>query len=59
MINDLSNTTPIIIPVGNPNGIRVSNIVYDGDTSQDLAAAFALKHNLDDKMRLKLVDLLE
>ena len=31
--NDLSNTTPIIIPVGNPNGIRVSNIVFNGDTN--------------------------
>ena len=31
--NDLSDTTPIIIPVGNPNGIRLSNIVYDGDTN--------------------------
>ena len=31
--NDLSNTTPTIIPVGNPNGIRVSNIVFNGDTN--------------------------
>ena len=28
----LSNSSPIILPVGNPNGVRVSNLEYDSST---------------------------
>ena len=28
----LTNVTPLIIPVNNPNGIRVTNLVYDSST---------------------------
>ena len=30
----LNNTTPSIIPVGNPNGVRASNITYDNATQE-------------------------
>ena len=30
----MNDTTPTIIPTGNPNGIRVSNLVYDNDEQQ-------------------------
>ena len=28
----LTNVTPIIVPINNPNGIRVTNLVYDSST---------------------------
>ena len=30
----LNNSTPTIIPIGNPNGIRAKNITYDNDTQE-------------------------
>ena len=32
--NDLSNTEPTILPVGNPNGIRASDFSYDISTQK-------------------------
>ena len=36
----LTNTTPTIIPVGNPNGVRVSNLQYN-DSNQTVKATLA------------------
>ena len=30
----MNDTTPTIVPTDNPNGIRVSNLVYDNDEQQ-------------------------
>ena len=53
--NDLSDTTPIIIPVDNPNGIRVSNIVYDSDTD-DVSVTLRDTYSTLDTFPLRLGD---
>ena len=30
----LNDSTPTIIPIGNPNGIRAKNVTYDNDTQE-------------------------
>jgi len=44
----LNNVTPIIVPVNNPNGIRVTNLVYDPSTetvAATLKSTFSLAEN--------------
>jgi len=42
----LSNANPVILPVNNPNGIRVSNLVYDA-TEKTVTATMAEEYSED------------
>ena len=45
----LSNVTPIIVPVNNPNGIRVTNLVYDA-SSDTVAATLKVAYSFNRKV---------
>ena len=51
----LSNVTPFIIPVGNPNGIRVTNLVYDSSTDT-VAATLKVAYSLAEEFPIEVGD---
>ena len=51
----LSNVTPRIVPVANPNGIRVTNLVYDNVTDT-VAATLKVAHSLEEEFPLEIGD---
>ena len=51
----LSNVTPYIIPVNNPNGIRASNLVYDASTDE-VTATLKTAYSLQEEFPIKIGD---
>ena len=51
----LSNVTPFIIPVGNPNGIRITNLVYDSSTDT-VAATLKVAYSLAEEFPIEVGD---
>ncbi len=51
----LSNVTPIIVPVNNPNGIRVTNLVYDSSTDT-VAATLKVAYSLTENFPIEVGD---
>ena len=51
----LSNVTPFIIPVNNPNGIRCTNFVYD-PTTETVAATLKVAYSLTDEFPIEIGD---
>jgi len=51
----LSNVTPIIVPVNNPNGIRVTNLVYDSST-ETVAATLKVAYSLASEFPIEVGD---
>ena len=51
----LSNITPIIVPVNNPNGIRVTNLVYDSSTDT-VAATLKIAYSLAEEFPIEIGD---
>ena len=51
----LSNVTPIIVPVNNPNGIRVTNLVYDS-SSDTVAATLKVAYSLAAEFPIEIGD---
>ena len=51
----LSNVTPIIVPVNNPNGIRVTNLVYDSST-ETVTATLKVAYSLASEFPIEVGD---
>ena len=51
----LSNITPIIVPINNPNGIRVTNLVYDSSTDT-VAATLKIAYSLAEEFPIEIGD---
>ena len=51
----LSNVTPFVVPVANPNGIRVTNLVYDSSTDT-VAATMKVAYSLTEEFPLEKGD---
>ena len=51
----LSNVTPFIVPVNNPNGIRVTNLVYDAST-ETVAATLKSTYSLAENFPIEVGD---
>ena len=51
----LSNVTPFIVPVNNPNGIRVTNLVYDSSTDT-VAATLKVAFSLTEEFPIEVGD---
>jgi len=51
----LSNVTPIIVPVNNSNGIRVTNLVYDASTDT-VAATLKVAYSLTENFPIEVGD---
>ena len=51
----LSNVTPIIVPVNNPNGIRVTNLVYDSSTDT-VAATLKVAYSFAEEFPIEVGD---
>ena len=53
--NDLSNTTPTIIPIGNPNGIRATNFTFN-ETNNQVAVTLKDAYSTSDTFPFTLGD---
>ena len=51
----LNNVTPFIIPVNNPNGIRVTNLVYDASTDT-VAATLKVAYSVTENFPIEVGD---
>jgi len=51
----LSNVTPFIVPVNNPNGIRVTNLVYDSSTDK-VTATLKVAYSIRDNFPIEIGD---
>ena len=51
----LSPVTPVIVPVANPNGIRVTNLVYDVSTDT-VAATLKVAYSLTEEFPIEIGD---
>ena len=51
----LTNITPIIVPVNNPNGIRVTNLVYDSSTDT-VAATLKVAYSFANEFPIEVGD---
>ena len=51
----LNNVTPFIIPVNNPNGIRVTNLVYDS-TTDTVAATLKVAYSVTENFPIEVGD---
>ena len=51
----LNNVTPFIVPVNNPNGIRVTNLVYDA-TTDTVAATLKVAYSVTENFPIEVGD---
>jgi len=51
----LTNITPIIVPVNNPNGVRVTNLVYDSSTDT-VAATLKVAYSFANEFPIEVGD---